>query len=813
MDDLDDTPVFRERVAYLESQTKALKEEIKGLIAQAKLYVKAGLEFGEVGRSFAQKTLEFRKVIPAVEDIGQTLKNLSDLMHTVHVQLTACLTEPLEKLLSDIKLSKQLKNVLEHAEDEYYCCLSKSLSIKSDADPAMQDQIDREVMKKKGHFDILRFEYMGQLTDLTARRRLSLLNWFGKFLDDQTWFFNKGLNLLQEAQPAIGKLLEDVREGQERAEQERAERGEIRMRIMQAHKDEEASLQPPLSARGPRPPVGLIRDLHRPPVQDKTTVEKRGWLGKVNRIHRGRSTGRFDHRRFRYWSVLSSGKLFLYKDWKCPPRHVFELLLCAVRELPQAPERHCFEIISPSNNRMLQAQNHKEMMQWIAVIQNASSKMIDQQVPRNALQDASGLAVRLAALREVPGNESCADCGASDPQWGSLNLGAVVCLECSGIHRALGVHISRVRSLVLDTLEESVILVLTGIGNERVNSIYLDRPTSDFGIHPESTREAKERHIRAKYEARAYVAGAGGRSADELGAAMHAAARSGDLEQVVRLIACGASVNWTSPDDGAQETAVMEAVMGGSAAGVELLLQNGADMTAQDALGRTALHYAAQEDRADCTRVLVARGGSPMARDAYGKTPLDVAAERGGAAFEVLVSSMGLAVGQPPPDDEEGGSPTETGSPPHPASPRSPNIRPASVAVGSAVRMDSFAGGGEDCGGGPGEAAGSRYSATLMQHGVGGGGDDAGARGSKVGDSGGRRHRRTASGSGGLFNRFMETIQHLKNPAPAASSATAPAASTALPAPGVSRLGSGGAAYAGSVSPPRRIAAAPGPTG
>ena len=630
MDELDDTPVFRERVAYLESQTKALKEEIKGLIAQAKLYVKSGLEFGEVGRAFALKTLEFRKVIPAVEDIGETLKNLSDLMHTVHVQLTACLTEPLEKLLSDIKQSKQLKIVLDHAEDEYYCCLSKSMSLRSDSDPAMQDQVDREVIKKKGHFDLLRFEYMGQLTDLTARRRLSLLNWFGKFIDDQTWFFNKGLNLLQEAQPAIGKLLEDVREGQERAEQEKAERGEIRLRIMQAHKDEQASLQTPLSARGPRPPVGLIRDLHRPPTQDKTTVEKRGWLGKVNRTHRGRSTSRFDHRRFRYWSVLSSGKLFLYKDWKCPPKHVFELLLCAVRELPQAAERHCFEIISPSSNRMLQAQSHKEMMQWIGVIQNASSKMIDQQVPRNALHDASGLAVRLAALREVAGNEACADCGAADPQWGSLNLGAVVCLECSGIHRALGVHISRVRSLVLDTLEESVMLVLAGIGNERVNSIYLDRPAADFGIGPDSSREAKERHIRAKYEARAYVAGAAGRCAEELGAAMHGAARRGDLEEVVRLIAHGASVNWTSAEDGSQVTAVMEAVMGGSAAAVELLLQNGAEMGARDVQGRTALHYAAQEDRADCTRVLVARGGSAMARDAYGKTPLDVAAERGG---------------------------------------------------------------------------------------------------------------------------------------------------------------------------------------
>lgn len=47
-------------------------------------------------------------------------------------------------------------------------------------------------------------------------------------------------------------------------------------------------------------------------------------------------------------------------------------------------------------------------------------------------------------LRRVCGNERCADCGAPEPDWASLNLGVLVCIECSGVHRNLGVHLSKV---------------------------------------------------------------------------------------------------------------------------------------------------------------------------------------------------------------------------------------------------------------------------------------------------------------------------------------------------------------------------------
>merc|ERR1719191_2054508 len=57
-------------------------------------------------------------------------------------------------------------------------------------------------------------------------------------------------------------------------------------------------------------------------------------------------------------------------------------------------------------------------------------------------------------IRALPGNDICSDCNQPNPQWASVSYGSLVCLECSGQHRSLGVHLSFVRSIAMDSWTE-----------------------------------------------------------------------------------------------------------------------------------------------------------------------------------------------------------------------------------------------------------------------------------------------------------------------------------------------------------------------
>ena len=102
----------------------------------------------------------------------------------------------------------------------------------------------------------------------------------------------------------------------------------------------------------------------------------------------------------------------------------------------------------------------------------------------------------------MPGNDTCADCGAPHPRWASINLGITLCIECAGIHRSLGVHLSKVRSLTLDTevWSPEIVQLMLSLGNISVNSAYLACHRGQaVPIGADSNREERENWIKSKY--------------------------------------------------------------------------------------------------------------------------------------------------------------------------------------------------------------------------------------------------------------------------------------------------------------------------
>lgn len=286
--------------------------------------------------------------------------------------------------------------------------------------------------------------------------------------------------------------------------------------------------------------------------------------------------------------------------------------MASVREARNAERRFCFEVITPQFKRVYQATSEDDLNSWIMAINNAlqsavegrggpsqsftPSKIDDSSIRKDIGSVLTGKSTSLSghhsssynpnqnvntvfrrttvgarpnyvrtdsnSFEDNPskllqlvrdndqGNCWCADCGSgSKVEWVSINLGIILCIECSGIHRSLGTHISKVRSLTLDinSFSTDIVELLLLIGNRISNMIWEARLDQSLKPPPQSTREQRLKFITSKYADRSYVTPISTTlsrysTADET---LLASIKKNDIQGVLYAIALKANTNAT----------------------------------------------------------------------------------------------------------------------------------------------------------------------------------------------------------------------------------------------------------------------------
>ncbi|EFN66920.1 ARF GTPase-activating protein GIT1 [Camponotus floridanus] len=208
----------------------------------------------------------------------------------------------------------------------------------------------------------------------------------------------------------------------------------------------------------------------------------------------------------------------------------------------------------------------------------------------------------------------CADCGALEPGWASINRAILLCDDCCGIHRSLGRHVSHIKSLHKSAWNTHLLNMVHTLNDNGANSIWehslLDpsslkisrrKPQAKDSLHP-----VKADFIKAKHQLLAFILRPSKEECcteEELSRQLHSSVRTSNLETSLRLLAQGANPNYFYKEKGT--TPLHVAARAGQNLQVELLIANGADPSVVDLNGQIAADIAKMAGHIDLSERII----------------------------------------------------------------------------------------------------------------------------------------------------------------------------------------------------------------